>query len=87
MAVRRKAPDDSGEEACEHSGHLRLVDIDSKKVNRSPDNPSIQSSRGVAEYILRYSKWMDDVDHMEIRVDWYNTVSPPGKALLNLTKP
>ena len=61
--------------------------IDSKKVNRSPDNPSIQSSRGVAEYILRYSKWMDDVDHMEIRVDWYNTVTPPGKALLNLTKP
>jgi hypothetical protein len=24
---------------------------------------------------------------MEIRVDWHNTVSPPGKALLNLTKP
>ena len=61
--------------------------IDSKKVNRSPDNPSIQSSRGVAEYTLRYSKWMDDVDHMDIRVDWYNTVTPPGKALLRLIKP
>ena len=61
--------------------------IDSKKVNRSPDNPSIQASNGVAELSIRKSAWMDEVELLEIRVDWVNMVSPPGKALLTLKKP
>ena len=61
--------------------------IDSKKVNRSPDNPAIQATRGVAEFTLRASAWQDDIDKIEIRVDWYNMVSPPGKGVLVLEKP
>ena len=60
---------------------------DSKNVNRSPDNPAIQANRSVAEYTLRNSKWMDDIDRIEIRVDWFNMVSPPGKGILRLDKP
>ena len=65
----------------------RWTIIDSKKVNRSPDNSSIQAVRGVAEYTLRNEKWLGEIDSLEIRVDWDNMVSPPGKAILTLKKP
>ena len=61
--------------------------IDSKKVNRSPENPGIQATRGVAEFTIRSSDWQKDIDEIEIRVDWRNMVSPPGKGVLVLKKP
>jgi len=62
----------------------RWAVYDSNGVNRSPENPTVFSKNGVAEYELRYDDWMSHVKHVDIRVDWYNTVAPPGKAVLRL---
>lgn len=63
----------------------RWTIIDSDRKDRSPDNPTVFSRNGAAELKLQYEAWMDDVDYIDIRVDWYNTVAPPGNAEIRLT--
>lgn len=60
--------------------------FDSNGRNRSQDNPTVFAKNGAAELTLDYEEWMRTVTHIEVRVDWYNTISPPGKATLTLRR-
>lgn len=61
--------------------------FDSEGHDRSPDNQTVIASRREATFELEYEHWMRAVHFVDIRVDWFNTVSPPGKATIQLRRP
>ena len=64
----------------------RWTIIDSAGVNRSPENPILFAKDGHSDLVLRHAPWIDAIDSLNMRVDWYNTVNPPGKGQLTLEK-
>lgn len=65
----------------------RWTILDSSRKNRSPENPVIFAKNERAELELEYEEWMDSIDSLAIRVEWYNTVTPPGEAETTLRNP
>jgi len=60
--------------------------VDSNGVNRTGDNQEILAKHGKAIRTISYQSWMNDIEYLDVRVDWVNTISPPGGAELRLTK-
>lgn len=65
----------------------RWTIFDSDGNDRSPDNPSVLANNRKTVFEIEYESWMRTIQHMDIRVDWFNTVSPPGKASIQLKRP
>jgi len=61
---------------------------DSNGVNRTSQlgNEEILAKQGKAIREIPLQPWMKEIDYIDIRVDWVNTISPPGKATLRLEK-
>lgn len=60
---------------------------DNTGQNRTPPNKqSVQATNDTAEVVIRHSAWMNDIDYLEVRVDWDNQFGPPGFGKIKLQK-
>jgi DGQHR domain-containing protein len=69
------------------SGSRWLI-LDDMDNNHSPDPPTVPAKEGLAKYVLHHASYMDTLKYLDVRVDWFNTVTTTsGKARLRLTRP
>jgi len=61
--------------------------LDSDGQNRTGESTNSVSKLGVAEKVINYSLWMENIEYLDIRVEWFNTVGPPGFTTIKLIKP
>ena len=63
--------------------------VDSDGNGRTEDATSLaKPNREEATFVIKYAKWMEDVDSMDVSVSWRNAASPPtGRTTRSLKKP
>jgi DGQHR domain-containing protein len=61
--------------------------LNSRRDDVTGDRSNVPAEGDIAEFVLDYGEEMDEIEYLEIRVDWANAVGPTGHSTIRLRRP